>query len=61
MSKETLREFNEELLSIEWSDMANETAGVTAGVELSYLRFYKKDILNYLAPYRRIAQKEKKT
>ena len=36
--------------------MANETAGG----ELSYLRFYKKmeDILNYMAPYRRMTQKE---
>ena len=36
--------------------MANETAGA----ELSYLRFYKKmaDILNYMAPYRRMTQKE---
>ena len=50
------REFNEELLSIEWSDVANETAGA----ERSYLRFYRKmaDILNYVAPHRRMTQKE---
>ena len=50
------QEFKEELLSIVWSDTVNETAGV----ELSYLRFYKKmeDILNYMAPYRKMTHKE---
>ena len=49
------REFNEELFSIECT-VANETAGG----ELSYLRFYKKmeGRLNYMAPYRRMTQKE---
>ena len=38
-------EFNEELVSIDWSDIFNENA------ELSYQRFYMKmeDILNYMA------------
>ena len=49
-------EFKEELLSIVWSDTVNETTGV----ELSYLRFYKKmeDILNYMAPYQKMTHKE---
>lgn len=49
-------EFNEELLNIDWPNIVNETAGT----EISYQRFFNKleEILNYMAPYRKMTQKE---
>ena len=50
------RKFNEELICIDWSDIVSETAGT----EISYQRFHNKleEILNYMAPYRKMTQKE---
>ena len=45
------REFNEELVNIDWSDIINEAYGT----ENSYQGFYKilEEILDLMAPYRK--------
>ena len=50
------REFGEELANIDWSD----TIGETSDADLSYTNFYKKieGILDEMAPYRKMTQKE---
>ena len=50
------REFHEELLNIDWSKIVNENEGT----ENSSQNFLNKmdEILNYMAPYRKMTQKE---
>ena len=50
------QEFAEELSNIDWNNLINETLGT----DISYHNFYSKieEILNYMAPYRKLSQKE---
>ena len=50
------REFQEELLNIDWSEIVNEIEGT----EECYQNFYRKleEILDFMAPYRRLSQRE---
>ena len=50
------REFGEELVNIDWSPIVDETFDA----ELSYSMFYKniESILDIMAPYRKMTQKE---
>ena len=50
------REFCEELGTVNWQEILNESDGT----EISYNKFYGKldDILNHMAPYKKLTQKE---